>query len=119
MDDQLKDYLDNTLGMKDAPQTKIKQGEIWDIFRFTKEVAKLAAEHLESTAIMFAAQVVDDEDPDGHGHVACVIGGATPSHRCFGDMLMAMGGKLFQANFALEPASKEIVTREYEEDENA
>lgn len=119
MDEQLREYLDNDLGMKGAEETTIKQGEVWDLFRFTQEVAKLAAEHLEDTAIMFAAQAVNDDDPDEHGHVACVIGGATHNHRCFGDMLMALGGKLFQANYNTSPSHRQIVTRERDEDDDA
>ena len=120
MDDEIQRLMD-TLGIPPGTQEKsVKSSdEQWDVYRLTQEVAKLCAEHSKDCACIFAATPIDDEEGDGPEHVACMVGGAHPVHRAFGDMLMAVGGKLFNSNFNQKSAGQMVVLRERDEDDDA
>lgn len=96
------------------PKTDVCEGEIWDVLKLTHEVAKLCAEHAGDAAIVFAATPINTDDDTEQAHVAAVFGGAQPSHRCYGDMIMALNGKLFQANFQSKAAGMMVVHRDRE-----
>lgn len=115
MDEELKQMLDAFGAKEGDPNENVAEGEEWDIFRFTQEVARLAAEHLRETAIVFAATRIDDDDPDHMGQMSMTVGGATPNHRCFGDMVSAIGGKIFNANYGTAAARRVTVTREHDD----
>lgn len=118
MDEHIKNLMDS-LGID--PDTTEEQNvkssdEQWDVFRLTKEVANMCAAHSDGCACIFAATPVDDEEGDSPNHVALMIGGAPPDSRAFGDMIMAIGGKLFNATYDQKHTAQMIVHRERNND---
>ena len=120
MDEQIQRLMDSMgIDTTKTEEQNVKQSDdVWDVYRLTQEVAKMCAEHGKDCACIFAATPNEDEG-DGPSHVALMIGGAHPGHRAFGDMIMAVGGKLFSANFDSKHVGQMIVHRERDEDDDA
>ena len=92
--------------------------EPWDIYRLAQEVAELCAKHAAPhTACVFAAASPYEEDRARY-HVAAMIGGETADSPAFGDILIVLGGKIFQSNY-MEPVAQTAVHRNRAEEGHA